>query len=154
MMKKMKAAALLTMCFLLTVFCFAAPACAEADLPEAPAAEPVPVDLDLTGMSETMVYGIMYEMVNAPKNYVGQRIKFNGTYSSFKDAVTGEVEHTITVYDSSYCCMVDVNFVLEGEHEYPKDYPRSGSKMTIVGELCMEQEGKETTCWIGNGVLE
>lgn len=123
---------------------FAGYACAEA--PQ--------IDLDLTPMSQTMIYGVMFDVIASPERYAGQHMRLPGEYSVFKDAVTGEVEHTIIFFDSSGCCEVDMRFTLDETYTYPQDYPRSGRKMVLVGELIVEGEGKDAVCRIENGMLE
>jgi len=124
-------------------------------LPGIPAfAQEEKIDLDLTMMSETMVYGIMFDVIASPERYVGQRMRLPGEYEGFKDAVTGEVEHTIIFFDSSGCCEVDMNFTLDETYVYPQDYPRSGRKMTLVGVLSIVGEGKDAVCRIDGGTLE
>ena len=149
-MRKRFLSALLAACLLLTAVCGAVPAMAE----EMKNREEQPIRVDLTKMSAIMIYGLMYDIVSSPMEYEGQKMRLVGEYSSFKNPETGEMEHTITFYDTSFCCHVDLRFYLKGDAVYPKDYPRDGSQMTVVGFLHVEGEGKKATCWLEDGKLE
>ena len=47
-------------------------------------------DIDLTRMSSTMVYSMVYQMVTDPQKYVGKRIKMKGAFSSYFDEEANE----------------------------------------------------------------
>ena len=43
------------------------------------------VDIDLSRMSATMVYSMVYQMVTEPQKFIGKRIKMKGSFSSYYD---------------------------------------------------------------------
>ena len=51
----------------------------------APAAAPVTVDLDLSGMSGTVVYAQVYNLLSNPEEYMGKTIRIAGYYSVYEE---------------------------------------------------------------------
>ena len=60
------------------------------------AAAPAP-DIDLTAMSATMVYSVVYDMVWHPDMYVGQVVKMRGRYTRYTADDTETLHHACVV---------------------------------------------------------
>ena len=91
------------------------------------------VDLDLTMLSGTMVYSLVYNIMTYPDDYVGKVIKMSGSYSaSFYDA-TDMYYHYLLIEDAMACCQSGLEFYWSGEHSYPVDYPADQAKIELVG---------------------
>lgn len=91
------------------------------------------VDIDLTALSSTMVYTEVYNMVTTPDNYLGKTIKVRGAFNASYFEDTDSYYYYIVVADTASCCQQGLEFIWEGEHTYPDDYPENGTEIEIVG---------------------
>ena len=87
-------------------------------------------ETDLTSMSSTMVYSYVYNMVNTPESFVGQRFRIRGTYDEQLWDVTGLTYHYIVIADATSCCAQGLEFVLTDENAA---YPQVGEEFEISG---------------------
>ena len=122
-------AAVLSVC----VFCNAG---AEAADP----AEPPAVDLDISGMSGTVVYAQIYNLLSDPAPWIGKIIRMAGYYSFYDDQEQGIVYHACIIPDATACCAQGIEFVWAGEHNWPDDYPEDGTDITVTGRLEIYEE--------------
>ncbi len=104
------------------------------------ATEP-PVDLDLTGLSGTVVYSQVYDMMVEPENYMGQKIKMKGSFSYFQDPDTKQEYFAAIIADATACCAQGIEFVWKGDHTYPQDYPPLDTEITVTGTFSTYYEG-------------
>lgn len=118
--------ALIALCLLLPV---AAGCSDKGDLP----AKSGGIDVDLTAMSSTMVYGEVYNIVSSPDSYVGKTIKMSGPYYSTYFDATGQYYHFVMIEDAAACCQQGLEFKWNGEHVYPNDYPEDSTRIEIIG---------------------
>ncbi|MDR0221261.1 MAG: hypothetical protein LBI54_07660 [Lachnospiraceae bacterium] len=95
--------------------------------------EKVPVDVDLTEMSSTMVYAEVYNITNNPANYIGKTIRMSGPYQSSYYDETGLYYHYVVVEDAAACCAQGLEFIWNGEHAFPEDYPQLQAKIEVTG---------------------
>ena len=93
------------------------------------AAAPAP-DIDLTAMSATMVYSVVYDMVWHPDTYVGQVVKMRGRYTRYTADDTETLHHACVVQDATACCAQGIDFALADGN-----YPAPDSEITVVGTL-------------------
>jgi len=126
------------------ILCLAAAvilACSFAGTPaEAEAAEPLLIDLDLAGMSGTIVYAQIYNLLCDPFPWLGRIIRMAGYYSFYEDTEHGTVYHACVIPDATACCAQGIEFVLAGEFAWPDDYPEAGEDITVTGRLEMYEE--------------
>ena len=106
----------------------AAPAISEAT--EAPAVELSSAEIDLTSMSSTMVYSYVFNMVNAPDDFIGQRFRIRGTYDEEYWDQTKLTYHYIVIADATACCAQGLEFVLT---DPSAAYPQRGEEFEISG---------------------
>ncbi len=86
------------------------------------------LDLDLTGMSDNMIYSAVSNMMNAPENYADKIVRFCGYFSTFKNDETGDMVNCCIIPDALACCANGLEFILrEGE------YPSEGQNITVTG---------------------
>ena len=104
------------------------------------------LDVDLTTLSSTMVYSEIYNMMYEPDRYVGKRIKMNGQFAVYGNPNTGAVYTACIIMDATACCSQGLEFVLEGEHSYPADYPELGTEITVVGTFQTYEENGYMDC--------
>lgn len=127
---------LLLMLLMLTLFLGA---CAPAEKTAAQSAPPESdvVQMDFAGLSDTMAYAQMFNVVNNPKEYVGTTVRVKGTYVPIPDPTReGLVYHFLVVADVAGCCEVGVEFFLEG-YRYPDDFPPEYSEVELTGVFKM-----------------
>lgn len=98
---------------------------------EAPAA----VDLDLTTLSSTMVYGEVFNMMSTPDDYIGKIIRLNGLFTVYQEPETGQVYCGVIVQDAAACCAQGFDVVMPDHFRYPDDYPPTQSEVTIVATI-------------------
>ena len=97
--------------------------------------EPVTVDLDLSGMSGTVVYSQIYNLLSDPEPYMGKVIKMAGYYSAFKDEESGIVYHACVIPDATACCAQGIEFIRPDGYDWPADYPKDGTDIVVTGRL-------------------
>lgn len=108
------------------------------------------IDVDLTALSSTMVYSEVYNMMVFPENYVGKTVKMNGTFYVFHDETTGNYYFSCIISDATACCSQGIEFVLEDSYVYPRDYPKEGEEICVMGVFDTYQEGDYTYCTLRN----
>ena len=106
------------------------------------------VDVDLTRLSSTMVYSEVYNMMNAPGDYIGKTIKMTGQFVYYENPDTKAQYFTCIIGDAMACCSQGLEFVLTGKHTYPDDYPELDSEITVSGTFELYEEGDIRYCWL------
>ena len=137
MMKKTLLIALCAACLLLngcgkdaaTVSSGAAPAKAIAENTAAPVSAAA-AEIDLTSMSSTMVYSYVFNMVNAPNDFIGQWFRIRGNYDEEYWDQTKLTYHYIVIADATACCAQGLEFVLT---DINAAYPQVGEEFEISG---------------------
>ena len=117
---------------------------AESNSPEA--AEANSIDVDLTKLSSTMVYSEVYNMMYTPDDYIGKAVKMRGQFAYYEDPDTKSQYFACIIADATACCSQGLEFVLTGEHTYPKDYPELGSEITVTGIFELYEENGLQYC--------
>ena len=97
-------------------------------------------DIDLTRISSTMVYSIVYQMVTDPQKYTGKTIKMKGIFSSYVDEETNRRFFGCVIKDALACCSQGLAFELAKPRKYPSEYPSEGASITIIGTFEFEKE--------------
>ena len=69
-----------------------------------------------------MVYSEVYNMMNAPGDYIGKTIKMTGQFVYYENPDTKAQYFTCIIGDAMACCSQGLEFVLTGKHTYPDDY--------------------------------
>ncbi|MDO4867270.1 MAG: hypothetical protein Q4C10_12015 [Clostridia bacterium] len=104
-------------------------------------AEELPVDLDLSNLSGTVVYSQVYDMMVRPEAYAGQRVRIKGNFSYYMDPNTRHEYFAAIISDTTACCAQGIEFVWRGEHAYPDDYPPLDTEITVTGIFNTYYEG-------------
>lgn len=100
------------------------------------------IQLDLSGMSGTVVYSMIYNIMAEPEQYLGKVIRIAGYYSAFENPDLDVIYHSCVIPDATACCAQGMEFVWYGEHKYPDDYPEFGTNMIVTGRLESYVEGE------------
>lgn len=89
--------------------------------------------VDLTKMSGTVVYAQVYDIVTMPAYYIGKTIKLSGQfYADYYDQ-TDKYYFYAVISDALGCCQQGLEFIWNGDHKYPDDYPADGDTIEITG---------------------
>lgn len=112
----------------------------------------LPVDVDLTEMSSTMVYSEVLNMMSRPDDYLGRRVRMNGVFNVYK----GDTRYYFAciISDATACCAQGIEFVLKDEKKYPDEYPTEGIKITVSGVFDTYYEGEYRYCQLKDAVIE
>ena len=109
------------------------------------------VDVDLTKLSSSMVYGQVYDMVYSSDDYVGKKVRAKGNFSYYKDTETGKEYFAVLIKDATACCSQGIEFVLpDKDAVYPDDYPPLNAEITVEGEFDYYTENYSTYCQLLN----
>lgn len=102
------------------------------------------IDVDLTELSSTMVYGEVYNMMSIPEKYVGKTVKMSGYYNASYYEATKQYYHFVIISDATDCCAQGLEFMWTGEHTYPEDYPQNDTQIEITGVFESYKDGEQT----------
>ncbi len=110
-------------------------------------------DLDLTTMSSTMVYSEVSNMIKTPSNYMGKRIKINGTFDVYTDIKTKTFYYSCIVQDATACCKSGIEFSPKAMMTYPDDFPTVNTPITVGGVFETYKEGDTTYLRLKNAEI-
>ena len=147
-----KVISLLLVCLFVYTLC----ACEKSprDPVTTPDAQSEGVDVDLTKLSSTMVYSEVYNMMVAPDKYVGKTVRMRGQFALYEDTESGARYFACIIADATACCSQGLEFVLEGTHAYPQDYPSLGTEITVTGEFRTYEENGSLYCHLTDAKME
>ena len=111
------------------------------------------IDVDLTAISGILVYSEVYNMMSTPENYIGKKIKMEGTYTIYFDDTYSTRYDACIVQDATACCATGIEFELSDELKFPEDYPEEGETITVEGIFDTYDEGSYTYCTLRNASL-
>ncbi len=92
------------------------------------------IDIDLTKASKTIIYATVFNMVVEPDDFIGKTVRVSGNFRVFEDDYSDDRYYAIIIPDATACCETGIEFIWEGEHNYPEDYPAVEQKITITGK--------------------
>ena len=92
------------------------------------------IDIDLTNASKTIIYATVFNMVVEPDDFIGKTVRVSGNFRVFEDDYSDDRYYAIIIPDATACCETGIEFIWEGEHNYPEDYPAVEQKITITGK--------------------
>jgi hypothetical protein len=98
------------------------------------------IDIDISRMSGTMVYGQVYQMVMYPSKYIGKHIKMKGIFSSYYDEESERRFYGCVIQDALACCSQGLAFELAKPRKFPKEYPTEGDAIIIEGDFDYEKD--------------
>ena len=111
------------------------------------------VDIDLTELSDTVVYAEVYDMLMNPQDYLGKVVKMDGIFYVADNPAANDYYYMCIVQDVTACCMLDIEFVLDGTYVYPNDYPELDTEITVVGVFDTYLEDGKTYCTLRRAKL-
>lgn len=110
-------------------------------------------DIDLTQLSSTMVYSEVYNMMVTPEEYVGKIIKAKGVFVAFSSEDGSQYYPAVLVADATACCSQGIEFLLEGNPNYPDGYPELEEEIIVEGRFETYEEDGIIYCRLQNAKL-
>ncbi|MBQ3841717.1 MAG: hypothetical protein II820_03385 [Ruminiclostridium sp.] len=107
-----------------------------------------PVDLDMTQMSATMIYSVIYDMMINPGDYYGKSMIVDGYFDTMYSDEFQTRYYFVVVPDATACCVQGLEFKLPDEKTYPDDYPEVRDDIRVRGELDCYEEAGQTYAYI------
>ena len=98
-------------------------------------AGPKKIDVDLSRMSGTVVYGMVYQMVTYPERFVGKRVRMKGVFSTYYDNEIKQRFFGCVISDALACCSQGLAFELSKPRKFPDEFPDEGTPITITGDF-------------------
>ncbi len=108
------------------------------------------IDMDLTAMSDTVMYSVVTDMANNPEEYMGRTIKMTGSFASMYVEEQGKTLYACLIQDATACCSQGLEFE---PIEEPDESLEQGSEITVVGVLDSYEEDDVTYCTLRNAVM-
>ena len=68
-----------------------------------------------------------------PDDYFGKIVKVGGSYSAAFYEETGLYYHYVITLEGDNCCREGLEFIWNGDHSYPDDYPEEQAKIEVIG---------------------
>ena len=107
------------------------------------------IDIDLTKLGSTVAYVEVIDILSNPDDYMGKIIKIRGSmFNSYYDQTDKYYQYVI-VGDATACCQQGIEFVWNGDHTYPDDYPQDDTSIELVGEFGRYEEEGVIYCYLG-----
>ncbi len=105
--------------------------------------------VDLTLLSSTLIYSEVYNMMCAPDEYIGKKIRIKGNTAIFHDDYDGNDYYACIIKDATACCSQGIEFQLkEGE------YPTEDEGITVTGVYSSYDINGQTFYTLKDAVLE
>lgn len=93
------------------------------------------VDLDLSGLSITMVQAEYERIISNADDYIGKTIKVFGSFRTYLTDDAGGIAYYVIIIPGDDCCQMGFEFKRDGNYTFPDDYPAQNSMILISGTL-------------------
>ena len=116
-------------------------------------ADPDGIDIDLTVLSSNMVYSEVFNMIYMPDEYIGKKVKMEGSFIRYHDEENGQDYYASIIKDAAQCCQQGIEFIPAEDYSYPDDFPAEGESICVIGvfDKYTEEDGYYIT--LKNAVL-
>ena len=122
----------------------------------APVAITPKVDYDLSNMNFTMISGFFFEMLIDPETYENKTFKIKGKFQTFENEEDPSAlpYFSVIMNDVTMCCQEGIDFVWQGDHNWPADYPEQDQEITIIGKyIVTETDGMTYNYILASDIL-
>ena len=108
----------------------------------APAAVTQKVDYDLSNYNFNMISSFFFQMLIEPETYENKTFKIKGKFQTFENEKdpTALPYFSVIMNDVTMCCQEGIDFIWQGDHNWPEDYPKEDEEITIVGKYIVTEE--------------
>ena len=109
--------------------------------PSASAVATTKVDYDLSNYNFTMISSFFFQMLIEPETYENKTFKIKGKFQSFENEEDPAAlpYFSVIMNDATMCCQEGIDFIWEGNHKWPADYPQQDQVITIVGKYIVTE---------------
>ncbi|MDR0595991.1 MAG: hypothetical protein LBG50_00400 [Clostridiales Family XIII bacterium] len=104
--------------------------------------------VDLTGFDEVAAAEVAHRIFEDPAQYLGMALKVKGQYEVANNYNTDSYIHSVVVDNHAGCCQPVFEFIWNGEHSFPNDYPEKLTKIVVDGVMKCYVESGETYYYI------
>ena len=120
---------------LLCLICLFAAGCSKNSIPADNQTDSADVSdfVDLTEMDGPMVFAEVWHMMQNRDDYIGKTVKIRGPFNTEYIDEIGRNRHCVVTQDEGGCCRQGFEFIWNGEHIYPNDYPEQGTIIEVTG---------------------
>lgn len=109
--------------------------------------------LDLSQMSDTMVFAELYNITIYPDAYAGKTLKMRGQFTSVYIEEEDARYYACYVLDETGCCMQGFEFVAD-DLTFPDDYPEEGAYFTVTGTISLYEKDGQLYRHLTNATIE
>ena len=99
------------------------------------------VDFDLSNMNFTMISSFFFQMLVESEKYENKIFKIKGKFQSFENEEDASAlpYFSVIMNDQTMCCQEGIDFIWEGDHKWPQDYPQQNQEITIIGKYIITE---------------
>lgn len=114
------------------------------------------VDVDLTKLGSTLIYGEVFNMFIEPERYDGKTVRMKGAFYPIEDApFTHETPgFACIIADATACCAQGLEFTPVAAYSYPTDFPAPYTEVTVSGRYYSYEEDGLLYCGLADAVFE
>jgi len=92
-----------------------------------------PVDVDLTVLNGTMLSAEISNIYTNGDDFIGKTIRVSGIYDYMIYEEHDILYHYVITMQGDACCQEGFEFIWNGEHVFPDDYPNKGTPIEVDG---------------------
>ena len=124
--------------FLLFTSCTKKP---QAQITQTTVAASAKVDYDLSNYNFNMISSFFFQMLVESEKYENKTFKIKGKFQSFENEENPDAlpYFSVIMNDVTMCCQEGIDFVWEGNHNWPADYPDQDQEITIIGKYIVTE---------------
>ena len=98
------------------------------------------VDVDLTGLSQTLIEAQFENIISNSAEFLGKTIRVVGAYFPLYIAENSTTYHYVIIVFGDECCQLGFEFKRDGDHVVPDDYPAINELIEVTGVLSRYEE--------------
>ncbi len=110
-------------------------------------------DIDLVGLSSTMLVSQINDMVFDADKYVDKTVRITGNFYIYVDELTGNKYYSCLLPDPTGCCLQGFEFQLKDTSIITDDYPTHLANIEVVGVYATYDEGEITYCYLKDATM-
>ncbi|MBQ8973185.1 MAG: hypothetical protein IJ074_08925 [Clostridia bacterium] len=92
------------------------------------------IDIDLSVLSNTVIYSQIDNMLSEPWNYLGKTVRIKGALNFYVND-WGDSCSSVLVADATACCSQGIEFVWKNDGVSSDFYPSIGDEITVTGRF-------------------